>query len=744
MKSTEGYFKQWKVTQIERASSSANSMRVISGVREILKAQKAQEEPLQRLAMQKLREQFKEMLALKQFRSFFVIDNNYLNIAAADDADIGQPSPLLQIEDFLPQIFRGETLISRPIELQPSAKEGADTAGKTREMFIVSPIFDANRAVIAALALQVALETEFSQIAEVARLNESGETYMFNHEGLMISESRFQEQLVEMGLLQAGQSSAFEIAITDPGEDLTKGFRSSKPQGAERPLTLMARSAIQYGDGSSVQAYADYRGVPVVGAWKWYPDLRLGITTEIDYEEAFRFYYEIRNILYGVVAVIIFLLLTLVFVLATARNRALHLVDERTKDLLHRSQELEREIFAHAETGKKLAKAKDEAEASARTKANFLANMSHEIRTPMNSILGFIELSLEYAEVPEKIKEYLSIANNSAKGLLTIINDVLDISKLDSGKFVLEKIKFYLPRLLKDTVQALEINARKKSLELNVDIQKDILHCFISDPNRLRQILSNLIGNAIKFTESGSISVSVLQNPEGELQFSVKDTGIGMTAEQVRDIFQPFKQADDSIVRRFGGTGLGTTISKQLIELLGGKIWVESEMGKGSTFYFTIEAELPPCMPHCNLDCEGRGISETAALYQSERAFQILLAEDIPENVALAQTRLEQQGHSLEVAGDGNEAIAAFEKGCFDIILMDVQMPVLDGLEATRRIRRLEAERGGGHIPILALTASVLPEDRQMCLDAGMDLILEKPIRFDHLFQAMEDAVPEG
>jgi PAS domain S-box-containing protein len=380
-----------------------------------------------------------------------------------------------------------------------------------------------------------------------------------------------------------------------------------------------------------------------------------------------------------------------------------------------------------------LHQARAAAESASETKSDFLASMSHEIRTPVNSIIGVAALLAKTTLTSEQ-RKYVEIFSRAGENLLLLINDILDLSKVEASQLDLERTEFSPTELVDKTLEMLAVRAEQKGLALVCEIAPGTPKNIVGDPTRVQQVLLNLLGNAIKFTETGEVSLRV--SPDGvspTLRFTIADTGIGIPAEKLAHVFERFTQADSSTTRRYGGTGLGLTISRQLVELMGGRIWVESELGKGSVFSFAAPFEI---LTGAKRETAPR-IGDKPA--PPILALNILLVEDYPDNRTITLAYLQDTPYRIEIAENGAIAFEKFVLGHFDLVLMDRQMPVMDGLTATRAIRTWEKANHRPPTPIIALTAAALKGDREKCEEAGCTAYLTKPIKQEVLLQAIRD-----
>jgi PAS domain S-box-containing protein len=403
------------------------------------------------------------------------------------------------------------------------------------------------------------------------------------------------------------------------------------------------------------------------------------------------------------------------------------------------NEELQAEISGHEKTEKALMAAKEDAEAAAAAKAAFLANMSHELRTPMNAVIGFTSLLLDES-LPSELKEYIEGIRAGGEAMMAVINEILEFSRTDKEKIELDKRPFSLKHCIESSLDMVASKANQKGLSLSYTISYGTPDGIIGDHGRLRQILVNLLGNAVKFTDEGRVSVTVCSKPieanRHRILFSVKDTGIGIHPDAMETIFEPFTQVEHILSLKRDGVGLGLPISKKLVELMGGEIWAENDPDQGATFHFTIQAEI------CQAKWQEPGGMAEALHVQDPSKFvpmSILVAEDNPSNQKVLVQMLQRMGYRPDAVSNGKEVIQAFKLRPYDLIFMDVKMPEMDGITVTKVIRKVWPETGP---KIIAITAYALEGDRELCLEAGMDGYIAKPVMASDLVEALKKHQP--
>ncbi|MCW9034815.1 MAG: ATP-binding protein [Alphaproteobacteria bacterium] len=787
-------------------------------------------------AQKELRELFRPLLSSVGYRGFFIISPDNINLASSRDANVGIKSLLAKQPDFLKRVRNGETTHSLP---QKSDVPLLDYLGEMVDglatFFIGTPIWGHDGQIIAILTLRIDPDNVFSNMLSQGQFGKSGESYAFNKEGFLISESRFLSFLKKLDLLGDGHHSDLIVQLKDPGEKLVVG-KAPMIERDQQPLTYMAQQAIKGLDGISLEPYNDYRGVKVVGAWAWNDKLQFGIATETDAEEAFVQLNSNRKIIFGGTGLLLLFLYLLIFVfyryqskqqqlvenlkeselkirsIIETANEGFWLVDNeaitkqvnpamcailgRTQDQIigqsvysfvdNRNKELFKKQINSRQLGEKgvyeielshpdgnkvpclfnanpyydaqgnkdgsfamvtditdrknhereLAKISEQAQAANTAKSEFLSNMSHELRTPLNAILGFAQM-MELAPEKDIQKKSLNHIMNGGKHLLDLIDQVLDLAKIEVGKLDVEIEEVDVASLIEDCSSTIMPMAKGKNITIIIEGLPSPVRIF-ADPLRVKQAMLNLLSNAVKYNrENGEVRIKPVVVNQEWLQINISDTGQGIPTELQAQLFHPFNRlgAEKSGVE---GTGIGLALTKNLVEEMNGHIGVVSAQGEGATFWFEFPISNKTDQLIDSLE-NTKSAPVEFVVDSDEDVARLLYVEDNASNLALMEMIVSGIPGLVMVSAFSAEVALVITKNIkFDIIILDINLPGMSGIDL---LTLLKAKKEMSTVPILALSADVMPETIRKGLDAGFVDYLAKPIEVPTLMAALNKAL---
>jgi signal transduction histidine kinase/DNA-binding response OmpR family regulator len=630
------------------------------------------------------------------FTGFSILNEKGLEVGSHLDESVGTQwlKNTTEGKRLLKLVSLGNTVVTLPFKSEIELPDREGVMGQNRPtMAVGSPIYHPMGEFAGALVFYLRPEAVFTDIFGISRFGKSGQTYAFDAKGRMLVRTRFEEMMKQAGMLDPDSTSLLNTIIKDPGGDLINGFQPSLKLD-EQPFTRMAKSALKHESGFDIEGYRDYRGVKVLGVWSWLSEFRFGVASEVNYDEAYSQLFEVKKSFYSIFGFLILAAGGVIWL--TWRQGKINLA------LIHATEMAEKANYA---------------------KSLFLANMSHEIRTPMNAILGFSQILLRNKALDQQTRDSIATIDNSGKNLLRMINEILDISKIEAGKMDLIFSDFNLNENLASIASMFKLRTQQKKLSWDCIFPvRD--HYVRGDETKLRQVLINLIGNAVKFTQTGGVNFNVTLREEDKFLFEVIDTGQGIPLEAQGNIYEPFSQ--EKAGEKMGGTGLGLAITKKQLSLMGSDLKLESKVGIGSRFYF--ELHLPPAMqgmPH-SVELQGKVLHLADGLH-----CKALVVDDVVENRDVLSALLKDIGVEVIEAEDGQEGLDKARKHSPDIIFMDMRMPVMGGEEAVEHIIK---EFGPDHFKIVSITASAFDHHKDFYLGIGCHDFISKPFRADEIF----------